>query len=395
VKQLSESLSIGPKYAASFADAGIVDIKALANVKDLKALSLRTGIPIQLVEQWHQTAVQKIKVSQHRRRVAAVTLIIAFAVLILVGWLYWRSPTRRSARLSAQAKQLYDQENYGQALQGWEQATELDPRNQTAWANKGGVLINLGRHPEAVIALDKALELDPNDYWSFSRRGDAHRNLEKYDDALSDYDRAIKIEPNFKPAMRGKGLTLAAEEKYDAALEALNSLLKLDDNDDLTYSIRGGIYHDGLFQYENGYQDIKKASELDPKSTVYQMDLAEAALTTERFAEASDRAIRIVVDKDPNRTPSDRLAMRFVAIASLLLNGKKDEANKQIKEFIADYKSAGVFYRDWSYEGDTHFIESHNMDRQTRAFLLQSTKLLDSPSKSTIEQVEDLASKLP
>ena len=179
-------------------------------------------------------------------------------------------------------------------------------------------------------------------------------------------------------------------------MDALNSLIALDDKDDLTYSIRGGIYHDGLFQYENGYQDIKKASELDPKSTVYQMDLAEAALTTERFAEAFDRAIRIVVDKDPNRTPSDRLAMRFVSIASLLLNGKKDEANKQINEFIADYKSAGDFYRDWSYEGDRHFIESRNMDRQTRKFLLQLMLLLDSPSsKSTIGQVEDLASKLP
>lgn len=396
MKRLDETLDIGPRYAAEFERAGIRNVRDLATISDPVELGNRTGIPVEFVQQWHNEATRKLKASRYRRIVAVV---LALASVAGLGWLYVRyvrSPTRAAARLSAQAVVLYDQGSYDQALSLWEQAIALDPMNEKAWANKGGVLERLERSEEALKALNKALELDLNDSWSFSRRGDVYYNLKKYPQAVDDYKKSISLDPNYKLAFRGEGLTLFALERHNEALQALNAAIALDDKDSFAHSIRGGVYHEGLFQYENAYQDLKKANDLEPTSPVYEADLAESALTTERFQEAVDRATRILADKEnTKRTISERLAMRFVAISALLLAGNKDEAKKQLKEFSSDFKSVPAdFEQDWDFSGDKHFVENRDLNPQTKKLINDLILLLKDPQKSSIDRVEGLASRL-
>jgi tetratricopeptide (TPR) repeat protein len=105
----------------------------------------------------------------------------------MLAWLYWMitmglfdrfksgatTTQKASAAVSPTQKGLTAKEwndkgfalkNLGrhqEAIQCFDTALAIDPRNVDAWYNKGATLINLGRHQEAIQCLDKALEIDP------------------------------------------------------------------------------------------------------------------------------------------------------------------------------------------------------------------------------------------
>jgi tetratricopeptide (TPR) repeat protein len=48
-----------------------------------------------------------------------------------------------------------------EALQCFDNALKLDPKDADAWVGKGTALMALGRNQEAIPCFDKALDLDP------------------------------------------------------------------------------------------------------------------------------------------------------------------------------------------------------------------------------------------
>lgn len=289
MKRLDQTLDIGPKYATDFERAGIRNVRDLATIGDLTGVSRHTNIPIAEVQRWHEKAKQKLKTTRYRRRVAVGVAIVALAAL---GWLF-TATGRAPARISEQAGALYDKGDYKQALELYEKVIQLDPKYQSAYANKGGALARLGRTEDALAALNKALELDPKDFWAYTQRGDLYSDLGNYEAAIRDYDQAIELDSRYKFAYGGKCLALSKLGRYDDALGAVNKAIDLDPKDMWAYSVRGSIYHDNLYQYEKAYQDLKKTSEGGPSRVSYETDVAEAALTSGRFQEAFALASKI------------------------------------------------------------------------------------------------------
>ena len=50
-----------------------------------------------------------------------------------------------------------------QAIDCYNKALEIDPKDSTAWNNKGAALMELGRQTQAIDCYNKALEIDPKD----------------------------------------------------------------------------------------------------------------------------------------------------------------------------------------------------------------------------------------
>src|SRR4029079_17238087 len=60
---------------------------------------------------------------------------------------------------------------YEEAIEEYNKAIEIDPRDYNGHYNKGNSLSNLGRNEEAIEEYNKAIEIDPRDYNGHYNKG--------------------------------------------------------------------------------------------------------------------------------------------------------------------------------------------------------------------------------
>ena len=82
-----------------------------------------------------------------------------------------------------------------EALECYDKAIEIDPKDAATLFNKGLVLGRLDRHEEAVECYDKALEIDPKDVATLYWKGRALGRLGRHKEAVECYDKAVEIDP--------------------------------------------------------------------------------------------------------------------------------------------------------------------------------------------------------
>lgn len=80
------------------------------------------------------------------------------------------------------------------AIQYYDRAIQLDPKDIDAYFYKGIVLHGLKRYEEAVVAYDKVIQLDPN-YPVYGNKGDALRKLGRYEEAEEAYRKEDEVDP--------------------------------------------------------------------------------------------------------------------------------------------------------------------------------------------------------
>ena len=88
-----------------------------------------------------------------------------------------------------------DLEDYNEALNCFDKATQTDPSYGQAWRSKGILLLKMGRPEDSIQALDRALRIDPNDVDSLTMKAQALSALGRYEDAADIFDRAMRIDP--------------------------------------------------------------------------------------------------------------------------------------------------------------------------------------------------------
>ena len=84
---------------------------------------------------------------------------------------------------------------------------ELYPEHPAAHGNRGLVLKELGRLPEAKSSIDRALELDPNFAEGLVSRANIAFEEGRLAEAGADYDRALELQPAIAEASHGRALT--------------------------------------------------------------------------------------------------------------------------------------------------------------------------------------------
>ena len=75
-------------------------------------------------------------------------------------------------------------------------------------ANRGHILLNLGRYEEALAAYDRSLEIEPNNANVHFNRGVALKELGRYEEAVAVFNRIIKMYPDDPNALHNRRIVL-------------------------------------------------------------------------------------------------------------------------------------------------------------------------------------------
>ncbi|MGH9857375.1 MAG: tetratricopeptide repeat protein, partial [Acidobacteriota bacterium] len=75
-----------------------------------------------------------------------------------------------------------------------------------------------GKYEEAIAHLDQIIEQDPDSKNAYLLRGTSYDYIGQYDRALEDYNRAIEIDPAFVAAYNNRGSVYITLEEYEQGL---------------------------------------------------------------------------------------------------------------------------------------------------------------------------------
>ncbi|MGF2036511.1 MAG: tetratricopeptide repeat protein, partial [Nostoc sp. CmiVER01] len=113
-----------------------------------------------------------------------------------------------------------------EALQDFDRAIELNPKDDWAIACRGETYRSMKRYPEALQDFDRAIELNPKYEWAITNRGETYLMLKLYNEALIDFNRAIDLDSdNWK--LYDRALTYQALNQLDKARSDLALAIKL------------------------------------------------------------------------------------------------------------------------------------------------------------------------
>jgi WD40 repeat protein/Flp pilus assembly protein TadD len=272
---------------------------------------------------------------------------------------------------------------------------------------------------QRALELDPSLALDPNEEArryeaaglvtkgeDLAREGDVEGAIARFQRARL-LDPSLELDPQAEARWRAamgwvyEGQQHAALGKVDEAAvvyaktaSVLEEGLRRSPDDERLLALLGVVYHEYLFKYQDSYEQFRKVLELKPDNIDYRANFAEANLATERFKEAYNLARELLTESAASQelTAPQKLAMRFVMVSSRVLQGRTEDAEKELEEFVNRYNSVVDEYEPgWSYKGTKNFIAERAMDDEgQKRTLLTLIEILETPPPNmTLEAAQE------
>jgi superkiller protein 3 len=225
---------------------------------------------------------------------------------------------------------LFDQGKYDEAIQAFNKALEIDPKNADAWTGKGQALIKQEKYNDAIQAFDRSLEIDPKNARTWILEGTAFLFYQgKYDKAVQAFDKALEIDPKNSIAWHFKGRTLFNQEKYSDAIQAFDKALETDPNNVTAWHFKGEtLIHQE--KYDEAVQAFNKALEIDPKNADAWTGKGQALIKQGKHNEAL-LALKTAVEIDPQNT--NDIVWCLIG-ESLYECGNYDEAHQALEKAL-------------------------------------------------------------
>ncbi|MBL8695670.1 MAG: tetratricopeptide repeat protein [Planctomycetes bacterium] len=136
-----------------------------------------------------------------------------------------RSPA--DARFSV-ARQAYQQRNFPRAEQEGLAALEQDPKRADIHAFLGAVRYRMRRYGDSIESWKKAVELDPKWFAEAQPAGHCYSALGKHEEAVAWYKKVLAAKPTNREALRGIGITLEKLGQLDDSEKYLRSAVAID-----------------------------------------------------------------------------------------------------------------------------------------------------------------------
>ncbi|AFZ16688.1 tetratricopeptide repeat protein [Allocoleopsis franciscana] len=218
----------------------------------------------QILAEANRTAKQKIRIGT---AVLISSLVFAVAATGIAGR---QELARQRAVVSIESIKLASQgdsnrmiKHYEEAVDDFNKAIKIDPKNQYVLAGRGDTYQRMKRYTEAVADLNTALNIDPKYAFALGSRGETYRLMGDYDKALSDFNQALKLDPQYIFVLGSRGETYQSIGNYDKALVDFNQALKLDSKLEWVFADRGETYR-LMGEYTKALMDFNSAINLNP-----------------------------------------------------------------------------------------------------------------------------------
>ncbi|MGZ4977081.1 MAG: DUF6165 family protein [Methylobacter sp.] len=175
---------------------------------------------------------------------------------------------KQSSAYSNRGIALNKLKRFDEALSSYDQAIALKPDFADAYSNRGGTLKELKRFDEALSSYRQAIALKPNYAEAYSNRGIVLKELKRFDEALADYDQAIALKPDYAEAYYNRGIVLKELKRADEALSSYRQAITLNPNYVAAYSNLGNLLNE-LKRFDEALSSYERAIAL-------KLDFAEA-----------------------------------------------------------------------------------------------------------------------
>ena len=188
------------------------------------------------------------------------------------------------------------------AVDLWQEAIKLDPRNVDAYIFWGWVLVRDHDYDAAIAKFKSAIEVNPRSYKSHVDLGNTLFIKGDTRDAKREFEKAVELEPRIAGNHINLGAILNYEHDYPAAIAQFRKAIALDPNYLPAYLDLGNAFQaehhpdDAITQYQ-------KAATLDPKLVANYLNWGNA-LVDKRDFDGAIAKYQKAVALDPNFAPA-------------------------------------------------------------------------------------------
>jgi protein O-mannosyl-transferase len=189
----------------------------------------------------------------------------------------------------------------------------------------GEILAQRGDLADAIENFEAALRIDPRNTYAHTALGFAFTIQDRLTEALEQYDDALRIGPRFASAHTGLGLVFARQGKLSEASDQFRRALEIDAGDAQAH-INLGLILKKQGQRGKAAAHFQQAVQADPNSEQAQYQWGLALAEEGKLSEATDH-LRAALRINPRSTEVHR------SLAEVLMReGRSDEAEEQLQE---------------------------------------------------------------
>jgi serine/threonine protein kinase len=223
-----------------------------------------------------------------------------------------------------EGEQYLRQQQFSLALQAFEEALNMDPRNLYAWNGKGTAHYNQGNYRRAFEAYQHAIDIAPEEVIVWVSAGVALNCLKRYQQAVVHFERALSLDPNYVAAWNGKADAQLGLNKPEEAFESYRQALT---NDPKSFSAWNGLgnAYSHLRDFTGAVEAYTQALMLNSRSAIAWCNKAEALLQLGHNRAALD-ALNEATEQDKTYGPAWNLKAEVYELL-----GNPQEAQKARK----------------------------------------------------------------
>jgi len=155
------------------------------------------------------------------------------------------------------------QGNFGQALEDYSKAININPKFALAYSNRGVALKALGDYAGAIEDYTTAISLNPSYAQAYNNRGAAFCSKGEYNRAIEDYSRAVSLNPSYAQAYNNRGVAFCYKGEYDRAIQDYTRAISLNQRYTEVYYNRG-LAHYYKKDYDRAIDDYGRVIAQNP-----------------------------------------------------------------------------------------------------------------------------------
>jgi len=229
-----------------------------------------------------------------------------------------------------EAKKLYDEGRYKEAIEYLKALLAKDPKNPVYWNQLGSVYAQLNSFDNAIISYKNAIKYDPKNVKAMYNLGLIYSEKGSKKEAKKVIEDALKISPKNPLLQAALGNVLIDEEDYDKAQKVYEQIVEVKPDFDIGHFNLGVINYQkrDLKNAKKNYEDVLK---INPDDTEAKENLAAIHILDTDY-DSAVKYLKEVIDSNPQDDITLENAYFNLGIAYLRLN--------KFQEALSSFESA-------------------------------------------------------